>query len=90
VSWSRRDVVPLVVTAFGADGTSLYRYCDLRAGRSKAARIELPDGTVVQIERPLRERVDLGQLRAGRATRPTWWRALLAEQAARRAIRRRR
>jgi hypothetical protein len=101
-TWPQPDVVPVVVTAVGADGTNRYWLRDLRSGRDKAERIELPEGALVlTIIRPVRERVDLGQHRSGRRTpqpaRPTWrddsslimwWRAWRAERAARRAMRR--
>jgi hypothetical protein len=74
--WSLRpDVVPVVVTAVGANGRPMCYFCDLRRGPDGAGTVELPDGTVVTIERPLRERVDFGQLRAHRRTdrlRPSW------------------
>jgi hypothetical protein len=66
-SWPRSDVVRLVVTVVGPDGRNVYRYCDLRPGREHAETIELPDGPrTVTIERPVRERVDLGQHRKRR------------------------
>lgn len=100
-SWSRPEIVTVVVTAVGANGQNLYCCRDLRPGRSRATTIELPDGTqAVTITRPVRERVELGQHRAGRSvSRPVrpgwrddsslvmWWRAMRAERDARRAVR---
>ncbi|MGH3588213.1 MAG: hypothetical protein ACRDQ0_18055 [Pseudonocardia sp.] len=102
-SWSGSEVVPVIVTAVGADGTNLYCQRDLRPGRVRATTIELPEGAqAVTITRLVRERVDLGQVRVGRRVarppRPTWrddsamvmwWRAVRAQRDALRVLARR-
>lgn len=65
----RRGIETVSVTLAGVDGARETRTLDVGLGKDAARVIELPAGArSVRIERPVRERVHLGQLRGHRHT----------------------